>query len=90
MDLPERTLYEMMCRGDIERPLAALAQLKCRYVTNSSPFLTIGPLKLEEMNHKPYIVVYHDVLFDDEIELFQNMAKPRVSYPKKVRKNQAN
>jgi prolyl 4-hydroxylase len=79
LDVPERTLYEMMCRGDIERPPKQLANLKCRYVTNKSAFLKIGPLKLEEANHKPYIVIYHDVMFDNEIELLQNMAKPRVS-----------
>lgn len=84
-DVNERKLYEMLCRNEIERDPIEMAQLKCRYVTNKSPFLKIAPLKLEEANMKPYIVLYHDVLYDAEIELAKQMAKPRVSilfYPK--------
>lgn len=39
--------------------------------------MKIAPLKLEEANLKPYIVVYHDVISDAEIELVKRLAKPR-------------
>lgn len=68
----------MLCRNAIGRTPAELAPLRCRYVTNKSAFLKIAPLKLEEAHLKPYIVVYHDVLYDNEIELIKSMAKPRV------------
>lgn len=55
-----------------------MAPLRCRYVTNKSAFLKIAPLKLEEANLKPYIVVYHDIIYDTEMEVIKNMAKPRV------------
>lgn len=56
-----------------------MAELKCRYITENSPFLKIAPLKLEEASLKPYIVVYHDV-YDKEIEFIKQTAKPRVSH----------
>lgn len=57
-----------------------MAELKCRYITENSPFLKIAPLKLEEASLKPYIVVYHDVMYDKEIEFIEQTAKPRVSH----------
>lgn len=76
----ERRLYEMLCRNEIGQTPQQIAKLKCRYVTNKSPFLKIAPLKLEEANLQPYIVVYHDVMYDNEIELVKHLARPRVSY----------
>lgn len=78
-NLPEKRVYEMLCRGDLKQTPKQLAKLSCRYVTNSSPFLKIGPLKLEEANLVPYIVLYHEVISDKEIEVVKEMAKPRVS-----------
>lgn len=75
---PERRLYEMLCRGEIERAPIELAPLRCRMIRNK-PFLFIAPLKLEEASLKPYIVIYHEVMSDREIELLKTLAKPRVS-----------
>jgi len=73
----EKKSYEMLCRGEVAKTPRQLAQLKCKYVTNKSAFLKIAPLKLEEANLKPYIVLYHDVMYDTEIEVLKQMAKPR-------------
>lgn len=75
----ERRTYEQLCRNEIGPEPQVLARLKCRFVTNKSAFLKIAPLKLEEASLTPYIVIYHDVLYDQEIELIKQMAKPRVS-----------
>lgn len=75
---PERRLYEMLCRNEIKLTPVEVAKLKCRYVTDNSPFLKIAPLKLEEAFLKPYIVIYHDVIYDEEIDVVKKMAKPRV------------
>lgn len=77
LDTPERRLYESLCRNEIPPNPKSQAKLHCRYVTNKSPFLKIGPLKLEEAYLKPYLVIYHDVMFDSEIELVKQLAKPR-------------
>ena len=53
-------------------------RLRCRYVTNNVPYLFIQPVKMEEAFHKPLIVIYHNVVSDDEIETVKKMAQPRV------------
>lgn len=75
----ERQLYEKLCRGEVKPVPIQLAPLRCKYVTNNVPFLRLAPLKLEEAHLEPYIVIYHDVISDDEIATIQSMAKPRVS-----------
>ncbi len=74
----ETLLYKKLCRNEIHLPPAVLSKLKCKYMTNRSPFLKIAPLKLEEACLKPYIVIYHNVLSDAEIDVIKNVAKPRV------------
>lgn len=75
----ERHMYEKLCRGELKPSPIQLAPLRCRYVTNNIPFLKLAPFKMEEAFLAPYIVIYHDVLSDDEITTIQGMAKPRVS-----------
>lgn len=70
--------YHKLCRGELVPDPKILAQLKCRYVMDKSPFLKISPIKLEEVSLNPHVVVYHDVIYDREIELIKQMAKPRV------------
>lgn len=53
-------------------------RLRCRLVTNNVPFLYIQPVKMEEAYHKPLIVIYHNVISDDEMETVKKMAQPRV------------
>lgn len=76
-DTTERRLYEALCRNDIVPDASVVSKLKCRYQSTNSPFLRIAPFKLEEASLKPYIVIYHDVMQDNEIELLKKMAKPR-------------
>ncbi|KAL5282865.1 P4HA2 family protein [Megaselia abdita] len=73
----ENSVYEMLCRGDLKQTPAQQRELVCKYVTNNVPFLKIAPLKLEEANKSPYIVIYHEVMYDKEIEVVKNLAKPR-------------
>ena len=56
------------------------SQLRCRYVHRGEPFLKLQPVKEEEAYLSPRIVVYHDVLFDDEIATIKRLAQPRVKY----------
>ncbi|XP_023033429.2 prolyl 4-hydroxylase subunit alpha-2 [Drosophila willistoni] len=52
------------CRGMFRQH----TNLVCRYNFTTSPFLQLAPMKLEEISLDPYIVQYHDVLSDNEIE----------------------
>jgi len=76
-DLTERRAYEMLCRGELKPSPSDLRPLRCRYVTNNVPFLRLGPLKLEEAHMEPYIVIYHDAMYDGEMDVIKRMARPR-------------
>ncbi|XP_046656301.1 prolyl 4-hydroxylase subunit alpha-1-like [Daphnia pulicaria] len=76
-NLEERDKYEKLCRGEKLMDPKIEGRLRCRYVTNNVPFFFIQPIKMEEALLKPKIVVYHDVMSDDEIETVKKMAKPR-------------
>lgn len=74
--------YLKLCRGETMQKPTKLSQLKCRYMMNNSAFLRIAPIKAEELNLKPYVVVFHDVLYDREIDKIKQMAKPMVIHRK--------
>ncbi|XP_032454381.1 prolyl 4-hydroxylase subunit alpha-1 isoform X2 [Nasonia vitripennis] len=76
-EMTERERYEMLCRGEIKMPLSIQKELRCRYVDRGIPFLKIAPFKEEEAYLDPRIVIYHDVIYDDEIETIKRMAQPR-------------
>ncbi|KAH8368747.1 hypothetical protein KR084_010603 [Drosophila pseudotakahashii] len=42
--------------------------LVCRYNSTTNHFLKLAPLKMEEISQDPYIVLYHEVLSDKDIE----------------------
>lgn len=68
----------MLCRGEISLPADIQKQLKCRYVDRGISFLKIAPFKEEEAYLNPRIVIYHDVIYDEEIETIKRLAQPRV------------
>lgn len=75
----ECDIYEKLCNGEIERDPQTLAKLKCRYDTDGSPYSKIAPFKLEEASLNPYIVIYHNVISDQEIEVLKELTKPKVN-----------
>lgn len=76
-ELSERELYEMLCRNEETIPVEVWSQLKCRYVDRGVPYLKLARVKEEEAYLKPRIVIYHDVLYDSEIETIKRLAQPR-------------
>ncbi|XP_063988098.1 prolyl 4-hydroxylase subunit alpha-1 [Diachasmimorpha longicaudata] len=76
-EMTERERYEMLCREEVPLSPQIKKQLKCRYVDRGVPFLKIAPFKEEEAYLNPRIVIYHDVIYDDEIETIKRMAQPR-------------
>lgn len=81
-EMTERERYEMLCRGEVSIPPEVGKNLKCRYVDRGIPFLKIAPFKEEEAYLDPRIVVYHNVINDEEIETIKRMAQPRVNSPR--------
>ncbi|XP_034243816.1 prolyl 4-hydroxylase subunit alpha-1 isoform X3 [Thrips palmi] len=77
-ELPERELYERLCRGEVKMSPAKEAKLKCRYVHHNNPFLFLARLKEEEAFLSPRILLYHNILADSEIETIKRLAQPRL------------
>ena len=77
-ELPERELYERLCRGEVKLPPSKEAKLKCQYVHKGNPFLFYARLKEEEASLSPRIVLYHNVLSDAEMITIKQLAQPRL------------
>ncbi|KAL0881008.1 hypothetical protein ABMA27_002151 [Loxostege sticticalis] len=73
----ERKSYEILCRGEMDIPTEIAKRLHCRYLTENHPFLRLAPIKMEYMYLNPDVVIFHDVMSDDEIHFIQEAAKPR-------------
>lgn len=72
----ENVLYGRACRGELRKSLKELSKLSCRFISRSS-FSTIAPFKAEDVNLEPYILLFHDVLSDSEIDFLKNLSKPK-------------
>ncbi len=56
------------------------SRLFCRYYDNNRhPKYVIGPVKQEDEWDQPYIVRFHSIVSDKEMEKVKELAKPRVS-----------
>nr|XP_039269091.1 prolyl 4-hydroxylase subunit alpha-1-like [Styela clava] len=78
--LPERQLYEKLCRegGEITPPKIQ-KKLKCYYWDNNDPLLRIQPLKMEELYPSPHVVRFYNITSPSEIDEIIAMAKPRLN-----------
>lgn len=54
------------------------AKLKCRYTDMGKPFLKLARVKEEEALLNPKIFLYHDILYDNEIQIIKNFSKPEL------------
>lgn len=68
-------IYKKLCRGEIMSNQSGDNNLKCRYFHNNKPYLYLGPLKLEESHAGLPVYLYHDVLYDKEIEEIKELVK---------------
>lgn len=81
LDPEERNRYHMLCRNENLMTVKISSKLRCRYSNNNkNPLLLIAPLKEEEAYLSPRIILYRDVLYDNEIEIIKHIAQPRVSF----------
>lgn len=71
--------YEALCRGEDIKPIKDAHRLRCRYVSNNHPLLLLQPAKEEEVHLDPWIVVYHDIISDEEIRQIKRLATPRLN-----------
>uniref|UniRef100_A0AAY4BZR4 procollagen-proline 4-dioxygenase n=1 Tax=Denticeps clupeoides TaxID=299321 RepID=A0AAY4BZR4_9TELE len=79
-NLPEKKKYEQLCRGEgIKMTPRRQSRLFCRYYDNNQhPRYLLGPVKQEDEWDRPYIIRYHDIISEWEIEKVKELAKPRL------------
>ncbi|KAG8564741.1 hypothetical protein GDO81_016574, partial [Engystomops pustulosus] len=83
--LRTRDLYEKLCQTLGSQPSHYKdPRRSCSYHTNRSPYLILQPLKKEEVNLEPYVVLYHDFISDYEAEKIKEIASPWVSLYNKL------
>uniref|UniRef100_T1GCC6 procollagen-proline 4-dioxygenase n=2 Tax=Eukaryota TaxID=2759 RepID=T1GCC6_MEGSC len=74
--------YEAVCRDEIKQTPQQTKDLFCSYASNDNPFLKLAPFKLEVISLEPNIVIYHDVLYNSEIDFFKTKALPFITRSK--------
>ncbi|XP_022209640.2 prolyl 4-hydroxylase subunit alpha-2-like [Drosophila obscura] len=60
----DKMAYKRGCSAVFRAP----AHLHCRYNSSTTAFARIAPLKMEELSHDPYMVLFHDVVYESEID----------------------
>ncbi|XP_064486823.1 prolyl 4-hydroxylase subunit alpha-2-like isoform X1 [Ornithodoros turicata] len=70
--------FKRLCRGENIRSAKLNRHLRCRYYFGKHPFLRFNPVKLEELNLKPYVAVMHGVIQEKDINDLLAFAKPRL------------
>ncbi|XP_017845841.2 prolyl 4-hydroxylase subunit alpha-1 [Drosophila busckii] len=67
--------FARLCRSPNQTILSS-SHLRCFYKTNGNWFLRLAPFKLELLSLAPYVVVYHDVISQAEIDVIVNVGQP--------------
>lgn len=66
---------EQGCRGLWPARLDVSHRLTCRFVWEHSDYLRLAPLKAETLHEEPLIVLYHQVLSENDIRHLKRVAK---------------
>ena len=53
--------------------------IKCNFVHHSDPYVKLGPFKMEFASRSPHIVVFHEIMTEEDINHFVEFATPRLS-----------
>ena len=47
----------------------------CSHINYQDPYLKLGPFRLEHLNTEPAVEVFHNIIFDDEMEWIKDMSR---------------
>lgn len=72
---------DKLCRGQQLRSPEELGKLKCLYIHNGSPWLRLGPMKMEINSYDPFHVVFKDMLYYNEADNITQYLGPRLDFP---------
>lgn len=73
---PEKSefIYSQACNGNRRQNISTISKLYCKFHSTSA-YTKISPFKLEILNFDPFVAVYHDVIFESEIQTLKNITK---------------
>lgn len=77
-NLPERDMYEALCRGEVPVSEKEIAKLYC-YYKQDRPYLRLAPIKVEIQRFDPLAVKFINVINDYEISIVKQLAGPRLA-----------
>jgi prolyl 4-hydroxylase len=76
----DRSSSSKVCRGDITRSPKELSNLYCYYVTNTTAFAKLARIKAEQASLDPFAIIFHDVIYDCEIEIIEKLSQTQVRF----------
>ncbi|EDV91413.1 GH14132 [Drosophila grimshawi] len=76
-NLSHDEIYRYTCNGYIKKTPPEERNLRCGYMSETHPFLLLAPLKVEELNRNPLLVLYHDVIYQSEIDVLNKLNRKR-------------
>lgn len=72
----EEIIYKKACRGELIKNITESSKLRCHYLT-SNYFTILAPFKAEEINLRPKILLFFDVLSDSEIQHLKKLSSSK-------------
>uniref|UniRef100_A0A1I8BX79 TPR_REGION domain-containing protein n=1 Tax=Meloidogyne hapla TaxID=6305 RepID=A0A1I8BX79_MELHA len=72
-----RSDYEKLCRGENEYNITEISKLYCYYKLDR-PYLRLAPIKIEIVHFEPLVVIFRNVITDEEIKIIQNISLPKL------------
>ncbi|KAH8381549.1 hypothetical protein KR093_007813, partial [Drosophila rubida] len=76
--LNEFDAYRYTCSGHIKTTPQEQRGLRCGYLTETHPFLLLAPLKVEELSTDPLLLLYHEVIYQSEIDIITELIKNNI------------
>ncbi|KAI1715402.1 2OG-Fe(II) oxygenase superfamily domain-containing protein [Ditylenchus destructor] len=76
-DILERDEFERLCRGEFEIDPVNASKVYC-YYKRDRPFLKLAPIKVEILRYDPLVVLFRNVISDEEIAVVKMLATPRL------------
>ncbi|KAM8706636.1 hypothetical protein ACLKA7_010836 [Drosophila subpalustris] len=76
--LSEFDAYRYTCSGHIKTTPREQRHLRCGYMTETHPFLLLAPLKVEELSDDPLLLLYHEVIYQSEIDAIAELTRNKI------------
>lgn len=72
---------EILCTGETFTGPEKDAEMKCIFAHNGSPWLRLGPMKLEIKSKEPYIAVIRELMYPHECDNITSFLGPYLNFP---------